>query len=63
MGDFSVAVEHAKPKDYAHGFAVCTGFVATKANPKTINFLSQWERKCRTEDEAAENDQGAFNLA
>ncbi|KAL3940491.1 MAG: hypothetical protein SGBAC_004989 [Bacillariaceae sp.] len=61
--DFSIAIEHSTTTDYAHGFEACTGFIAIKANSKTINFLSEWERKCRNEDEVAVNDQKAFNLA
>ncbi|CAJ1947777.1 unnamed protein product [Cylindrotheca closterium] len=62
--DISVALDHVKRKKYAHGFGVCTGFVAIKANPKTVHFVYEWERRCHDSDSGgAINDQTAFNLA
>ncbi|KAL3940490.1 MAG: hypothetical protein SGBAC_004988 [Bacillariaceae sp.] len=61
--DVSIAIDHVVRKKYAHGFGVCTGFVAIKANPKTVQFLSEWERRCHSEVGGANNDQTAFNRA
>ena len=61
--DFSIAIDQSNSKNYAQGFEVCTGFMAIKANPKTIHFLSEWEQKCHDKDGTPINDQLAFNRA
>lgn len=61
--DISIALDHVVRKKYAHGFGVCTGFVAIKSNPKTVLFLAEWERHCHDEGGKANNDQTSFNYA
>ncbi|KAL3932636.1 MAG: hypothetical protein SGBAC_010755 [Bacillariaceae sp.] len=60
--DISVAIDIVGYKQYAHTFDFCTGFLAIKAKSETIDFLSEWEKRCHN-DGLAENDQIMFNKA
>ncbi|CAJ1947779.1 unnamed protein product [Cylindrotheca closterium] len=60
--DISIAIDKMGTEAYAHTYDLCTGFIAIKARSETIDFLSDWEKRCH-DDARVQNDQQAFNLA
>jgi len=59
--DVSIAIDQTGTKAYAYTYDLCTGFIAIKAKSETIDFLSEWEKRCH-DDGRVHNDQVAFNL-